>query len=739
MNKRRALAIPLALAVLAVAFSAAVLIYSNIHDTYASAILQRELDRLLTIARDSAKKMKIYIDSQRDGMEAFCAQHNLSEGAKRYKATGSADELKESVLYFTQDADNEAAVTAFIASDGTTAACYSNSALIDQADLSDLPLADFERMAITGSAGVFEISPGDYALALIHGVYDGPAYLGSLLCAYRIAELDYTLIEPSYIGNRGYIAIQSNAGLNVLHPAQSRIGVNVLQEAQAEEDALTPDERELRLTQYGRERGKAVYHSRLWQEEGAPECVKLTGYARTSVGEDFLIVNAVNLYDEVIRDMDGFLAQAALLSGTVALILLLGIAGMLMMANRWMLSRQELQYFQDLTALREAQRRQNEQMRHHQQMNNVGMFVSGIAHEFNNQLTTILIDSDILSNALAGQAEWTEWKECAEEIYHAGMRGREFVSQLLLISKKDRPEENRRLVSMDEAVRQGTDMIRRMLPEGIRFELACGAEDCSVYGSERQIGQILMNLCTNAIQAMKGREGTVRVCTRRLDEKTIMEMFPTRAVIGDYVCLSVEDQGAGMDEQTISQIFDPFFTTKPGREGTGLGLTLLSDMVESMNGWCAVSSVVSKGSRFDLFFPCASALPAVPAGPAENTVFALALNIIESKTLEHALSKKGWKLVCFDTHGELLRALYSDLRICSALVVESQYKRCDAISVILTAKRLAPELRTVLLTQVNEKDTHQLHRFTGVDLLQPRPVFWEQLASWIAHPKEENP
>lgn len=152
--------------------------------------------------------------------------------------------------------------------------------------------------------------PSNYAIELIHGVWLGQAYLGTLLCAYRLEPLERNLIGPSYIGDSGYISIQNTSGLCVLHPAPGRVGVNVL----ASSEAYTEDERELCQTHYSRERGKMVYHSRLWQQEDSPACIKLVGYARTSIGDDFLIINAVNLYNDVLKGMDGFMIQAALLS-----------------------------------------------------------------------------------------------------------------------------------------------------------------------------------------------------------------------------------------------------------------------------------------------------------------------------------------------------------------------------------------------------------------------------------------
>lgn len=728
MNKRFPKSILITSVVLMCTILVAASLYVQIYDSYASMVLERELDRLLTIARDNAKKTELYLSWQQDHIAEFCMREDLIENAARYDETGCADKLRSNILSFVLSADNDAVASAFVDKSGQVVACYSNSAVIQQVDFTALPLKDLKRRVLAGFGGVFEIQPKDYALVLIHGVMRDQQYLGALLCAYRLETLERNLIEPSYIGNCGYISIQDTSGLCVLHPAPDRVGVNVL----ATSEDCAADEQELRRTQYSRERGKMVYHSRLWQQEDAPACIKLVGYARTSIGDDFFIINAVNLYDEVLKNMDGFMLQAALLSVIVALILLFGISGLLIMRSRWQLSRQELQYMKDLTVLKEAQRKQNEQIRHHQQVNSVGMFVSGIAHEFSNQLTTILIDADILSHALAGNPEM---KECAEEIYQAGLREKEFVSQLLLISKKGRETEHYTLLEFDALITKNLRMIERMLPAGIRLEFTSQARGATILGNERQIAQMLTNLCTNAIQAMKDRPGLIAVRTQLVSKKDMILRYPKRAVIGDYVRLSVEDQGIGMDQQTLAQIFEPFFTTKSGRDGTGLGLTIISDMIDEMNGWCDAHSEPSVGSRFDLYFPCCASARQI-TGASAHTVFVLGLGLAEKKALEHALNPCGWKAVFFSTHSEMLTALQLDPLSCNVLIVDSQYAGCDIISVIKTAKHIQSGLRTVLLTKIHADDIDRLHRFTIVDLLQPRPVVWQQLASWISHSQE---
>ena len=261
--------------------------------------------------------------------------------------------------------------------------------------------------------------------------------------------------------------------------------------------------------------------------------------------------------------------------------------------------------FVDVTSLRQAQRQQQrlaQQLSQSQKMEALGTLAGGVAHDFNNILAAILGNANLARQDLQPGAPA---RESLHEISNAARRGRELVRQILAFSRQQPLE--RTPVRLDDIATETSNLLRTALPPHIHLTVRHCSTCPMVRADATQIGQVLLNLGTNAIHALQGKPGRIDLAIDRVradDPALPAEVAQVCVQDGvDAVSITVSDTGCGMDEATRQRIFDPFFTTKPVGQGTGLGLPVVLGIVQAHGGAIHVSSEPGHGSTFVLYFP----------------------------------------------------------------------------------------------------------------------------------------
>jgi two-component system, cell cycle sensor histidine kinase and response regulator CckA len=235
-------------------------------------------------------------------------------------------------------------------------------------------------------------------------------------------------------------------------------------------------------------------------------------------------------------------------------------------------------------------------------MEAVGQLAGGIAHDFNNLLNIIIGYCEV---ALERHNLSEPVKGIMTEVRKAGERAASLTRQLLAFSRKQMlaPE----VLDLNEVTRDISDMVRRMVSEDIRVETACADGLWRVRADPDQIAQVIMNLASNARDAMpNGGRLTIRASNVELTRDST-ERRATMPV-GKYVLLAVSDTGTGMDSRTQSHLFEPFFSTKEKGKGTGLGLATVYGVKQS-EGYVWVESEVGRGSSFKIYLPRVEGAP----------------------------------------------------------------------------------------------------------------------------------
>ncbi|TNF61874.1 MAG: PAS domain S-box protein [Burkholderiales bacterium] len=363
--------------------------------------------------------------------------------------------------------------------------------------------------------------------------------------------------------------------------------------------------------------------------------------------------------------------------------------------------------------LAEARRQALEvQLRESQKMEAIGTLAGGVAHDFNNLLAAILGNLALAREDLdAGHPA----QESLTETHRAAIRARQLVQQILTFSR--RQEQELVPLALTPVIEEGLGLLRSLLPAGVRLHvnLASGLE---VMADATQMQQVLMNLCTNAWQSFAGRGGEISVSLRRreldADEAAALGTLEP----GWHACLSVADDGPGMDADTRRRIFEPFFTTKAPGEGTGLGLSVVHGIVQGHRGTIGVRSHPGAGTRFDIWLPLLAREPApVPASaaPASGRAAAEAgagLHIVYVDDYEalvflvgRLLRKQGYRVSTFDSGEAALAWLQQNPNeAVDLLVTDQNMPGMSGVDLCRETLRERPGLRVAIVSgHVNDQ------------------------------------
>ncbi|MDC7233394.1 MAG: cache domain-containing protein [Spirochaetales bacterium] len=238
-----------------------------------------------------------------------------------------------------------------------------------------------------------------------------------------------------------------------------------------------------------------------------------------------------------------------------------------------------------------------EQLRQAHKMEAVGTLAGGIAHDFNNLLVPILGYSEQLkSEAQKG----SEAYNALEVILNSAFRARDLVRQILTFSRQDESRET--IFSMQPEIENTLALLRSSLPSTIEIHQSLTQEALTIKGDPTQLHQIVMNIATNGYHAMEMTGGVLSV-TLRVVEPAGKDFENQNSTSETYALLSIKDQGTGIDDAIMNKIFDPFFTTKEKGRGTGMGLSVVHGIIQSMGGFIKIQSQKGTGTECRIYFP----------------------------------------------------------------------------------------------------------------------------------------
>jgi two-component system cell cycle sensor histidine kinase/response regulator CckA len=239
-----------------------------------------------------------------------------------------------------------------------------------------------------------------------------------------------------------------------------------------------------------------------------------------------------------------------------------------------------------------------ESLRHGQKMKAIGTLAGGIAHDFNNILSALIGFAEIAKIETSGNSKLSGY---IEEILNASHRAKELVKQILTFSSKT--IKTKAPVKPAPVVREALKLIRASLPSTIVVREVIEDDTGYILADPTNIHQVVINLCTNAMQAMENQQGVISVTLKNIDfAETGNDPVP-RNTTGKFVELTVSDTGHGMDSETIQRVFEPYFTTRETGSGSGIGLAVVHGIIEGCAGFIDIESEPGIGTTFKIYFP----------------------------------------------------------------------------------------------------------------------------------------
>jgi signal transduction histidine kinase/CheY-like chemotaxis protein len=268
----------------------------------------------------------------------------------------------------------------------------------------------------------------------------------------------------------------------------------------------------------------------------------------------------------------------------------------------------------------EAQRALEVELARASKLESLGTLAGGVAHDFNNVLAAIVGFGEMAQDSAPPGSEQAHQ---LEKMLQAALRGKALVERILAFSRGGARAST--VFELEPVVEEVLTLLSASLPPGVVLERRLAAHGARLRGDPTQVFEAIMNLCTNAMQAMSGG-GRVSVQLERLHVGGPRVLSHSQLSAGDYLALAVSDQGTGITPAVMERLFEPFFTTRSAQSGTGLGLAVVHGVVAEFGGATDVQSTPGQGARFTLYFPeCTEALDsqssfpqAAPAGTGQT-------------------------------------------------------------------------------------------------------------------------
>ncbi len=349
------------------------------------------------------------------------------------------------------------------------------------------------------------------------------------------------------------------------------------------------------------------------------------------------------------------------------------------------------------------ERRLEERLRRGEKLEALGTLSGGIAHDFNNIIGSILAVAEVERLTASGAQA-----EALERIAMACRRARDIVRQMMAFSRQE--VRSRRPQRLSAVVAETLPLLRASIPATIAFETALSAQQ-KVDVDAAEVHQILLNLGTNAAQAMAGRDSGTLVVTVRdiLAGEDTRRLWPSAHPGEAYVELSVRDTGVGIPRRHLERIFDPFFTTKQPSEGTGLGLASVHGIVRSLGGEIQVESVEGEGTAFRILLPASDEESASAPRPVHGDAMTRerrkglrALVVDDEPVLRHTLTlvlqRAGFDVRAAEDAGTALDILRGDGPPVELLLTDLSLPGGSGLAIIRAARERSAATRCVLIS-----------------------------------------
>lgn len=370
------------------------------------------------------------------------------------------------------------------------------------------------------------------------------------------------------------------------------------------------------------------------------------------------------------------------------------------------------------------------QLRQSEKLKAVGNLAGGIAHDFNNILTVILGYTTLIDEKLSLNEDI---RSDIDGIRTAALRASSLTKHLLAFSRKQvfNPE----FIEMDALIENISKMVSRIIPDNIVLNIISDPESLFVYIDQVQIEQVLLNLVINAKDAMPGG-GTLKIQSKLIDLKQKLLVTTGTIPKGNYVTISVTDNGTGISPDIIDHIFDPFFTTKAIQKGTGLGLASVYGIIEQSEGYIDVVSDPDNGSVFRIYLKACNktnlSSKNLYQGEKENYRGTETILVIEDedeirKLIVKILSSNGYRVYESSNPGEAILLSENKSMIYNLLITDIFMPLMNGIQLVERLHTMGKHFETIFISGHENELVESMGIKIDSKNFMSKPFQWEEL------------
>jgi len=382
------------------------------------------------------------------------------------------------------------------------------------------------------------------------------------------------------------------------------------------------------------------------------------------------------------------------------------------------------------------QRALERQLQQSQRMDAIGTLAGGIAHDFNNILSIIMGYGALIQQDVP---EGEELRENADMVVQAARRARELVEQILTFSRRSDDQE-KKAFDPGPVVKEVLKLIRSTIPATIEIDRDITQQDLRVVGNVSQLHQVIMNLCTNAAQAIGTETAGSISLSLRPESLSGSDAAAWGVAPGSYVHLCVSDSGSGIAPEVLERVFEPFFTTKERGQGTGLGLAMVHGIVTDHGGVVRAESPPGQGASFHILLPAVTAEPAAPAKELAGEAPAGAGRIlfVDDEALivrmgQKILSRLGYTVVGATDSEEALDAFRADPDAFDLLVTDQTMPGLTGDMLIREVRAIRPAIPVILCTGYSQTMDAEKARDMGIDAFVLKPLEGDEVGRVVSN------
>jgi PAS domain S-box-containing protein len=386
-----------------------------------------------------------------------------------------------------------------------------------------------------------------------------------------------------------------------------------------------------------------------------------------------------------------------------------------------------LNFARDIT----RQKHLEAQLRNAQKMEAIGTLAGGIAHDFNNILSAIIGYTDLTALILPDE---DPARSSLSEVMSAAQRAKELVYQILSFSQMH--EQEQKPVRMDLIIKEVLKLLRPSLPATIGIEQQIDCQS-TILADPTQMHQVVLNLCTNAYQAMQEEGGLLKVSLDQIKFNPDDLSGQLDLDSGEHMKLTVTDTGHGMNEQTMQRIFDPYFTTKEEGKGTGLGLAVVYGIVSAHKGAIQVNSALGKGTTFEVFFPSIRSfarqepIPYELPHPGEERILFVDDEAALVRLATKLLEKCGYDVVGHTSPVEALELFKADPSKFDLVITDMTMPQMTGNQLAQALQKIRPDVPIIITTGYSEKISPEKAQTMGIQDFIIKPLSYGELTKRI--------